>query len=424
MKKTAQSRISFVKNQIGGQGKSQHKLTPQEQGIHVITLLKNPFNLKPKIQFKPLNIGKHCLAFTAFPKELSESFPGSYIAPGRFLKELDVKTGCEKDVYILLGERSSETEKRNKPIFTIQTPQKEELVFKLAIWNGATNTYALKLTELAATSNFRTDDHARAHYQNALFHITKPNIASKTEGRRGEALRIHDDCLASGDSIVGFLAATLAVLDSARAHNIKKNGVEVIIDGPATAQGILFLKAFAAANGIKIKIDAGYLAFGLSEGITEGKKRVHANYITYPSELLKQLEHAEVVFGIEKRKSLDGNIYVVGDMGDAQKGIHQDNMEQIRREVKERHYCPWNDIREDMHGDHPMRKDVLPLLRKGERVAEDVYFPNGGYWPFALDKIYGHQHSESNKLIIDATRIWHDEMGYGAAFFPEGMKPR
>ncbi len=394
-------------------------LTPVRRGKEVIKLLNNPVNIKPEVTFAPPDL-TDCLYFTAFPKELSASFPGSYIPPETFLKELGVKKPeREEGVKMLLSDNIAEDV--NKSIYSHESANGN---FGLTVWNGASNEYALALSRIAAqTSNFKTDEQARADYQHNLLKITFFDIYSKNTSQRGSALRIHDDCLASGDSIAGFLAAALVDVDQTRADNMREYGVEVVIDGAATAQGILFLKSFAQANGIKLHIDTGFLAFGLSAGKKNGAILEHANYITYPEELLKQLS-PEVVQQLERYRSADENIYVVGDMGDAQKGISRDGMRQIRILRGDTSYCPWNDRRNDPHGDHQWKRKKLDIEKNPNLIAEDIYFPNGGYLPYEWDRMISPQFYISNKTIVDAARRWLDNGIYGAAFYEEGKKPR
>jgi hypothetical protein len=390
--------------------------------IKTLREMQSTPNLRPTVTFDPHGLD-NCLYFTKFPNELSEIFPGSYIPPKHFFEELGIQDEkISQSVEAVLSKRTAVDEM--SPIYEHKDEQGD---FALTLWNGAFNKYSQKISKIVATSNLKADPYARAEYQDTLFNITKLNITNKGVNPRGEALRIHDDCLASGDSIIGFLSAILENKeDQVRVDNLKKNGVEIIIDGPATAQGILFLRAFAKSNGIKLKIDAGYMAFGLSEGVIGKKgKREHANYITYPDELLKLIDH-DTAQEIRALKSEDENIQVVGDMGVAQEGIHQDMMDAFRTNFKgDNKYCFWNDTREDPHGDHPNRKTAISPQRDENKTVENVYFPFGGYLPREFDRKLNKNHNEANEVIIDAARMWIEgEEGFGAAYYKEGMKPR
>ena len=82
---------------------------------------------------------------------------------------------------------------------------------------------------------FKNKPGIRAQYQRAMFDNIKEALQPT---HRKAAYRIHDDCLASGDSIMSYLLSK--IINQTELEKMQKDGVEVVIDGPATAQGILF----------------------------------------------------------------------------------------------------------------------------------------------------------------------------------------
>jgi len=340
-------------------------------------------------------------SFVTFPHELSSSFPGSVIKPDAFLKQLGEDSGYTKS--LINGDKDF------GPTFEHKDSSGN---FNLTVLHGSTSEYAMSLMRLA--SQGFSDDSVRAQYQQAIIDGVSPAIQNSTPPKYG--LRIHDDCLASGDSILSYLELQMRQGN----EDILKKGVEVFIDGPSTAQGVLLLRAYARKHKIPLHITSGYMAYGLSEGkqISPNGPRQHANYITLPDEVIKMLPD-------DKQQSVrnfgapDGNIYVVGDMGDAEKGISQSTLDRVRAELHSLDYCPVNDIRKDSHGNHPMRNTLErmdgPISKDG---PNDVYFARGGYLPYALDNLYSSFFNQSMKTILRVSRKWTREYGYGATFKP------
>ena len=401
--------------------------TSIEKGIMIISTLEQ-FLDHPKKQFGKIRKNlRHKIELTdeegtkkkwdwfiQFNHELGKVFPGSYIHPHTFLKELGVNSENFPTItQEILGKKTGSLE---DPTFLIN----ESRNFSLKVINGMMNEYALQMTQLAAQATmtregnwdkegFKDKSHIRAQYQQAMFNNIKEALKPS---RSKPAYRIHDDCLASGDSIMSYLFSKMQ--KKGELKKMRENGVEIIIDGPATAQGILFLKAFAQHSRFAIDIKVGHLAFGLSAGEKKRGVRKHANYITYPDEIMKLLDEGPEKSLIERSLYPDGNRYVVQDMGEAEKGILPREMKQIREELHDDNLALFNERRRDPHGDHKLHGTLtLPEHKEGQPVA--VYLARGGYLAYQLDldrsAIDGY-----NVEIMRVSRLWTKEYGYGAGF--------
>jgi len=392
--------------------------TSVEKGNQIVSLLQTPTNLHGLIYRNGGNVSvtdeegaqSRWDFFVSFPRELSAAFPGSYVSPTTFLTEL----GIGKEHIPLINRRilGHEIGTQEEPVL-----QYKEDAFELTVMNGMLNEHALEMTKLAdasmrADGGFRDHPEIRAPYQKHMYENIKEALRPSKSAEALPAYRIHDDCLASGDSVASYLWEKIQRKDELTI--MQEKGVEVVIDGPATAQSLLFLKAFAKAHQFKIHIIAGHMAFGLSQGLQgENGVRKHANYITYPDELLEQLAPVDREL-LRSHRSQDGNIYVVGDMGEAEKGINQEMMQGIRRAESDQDLCKWNDTREDPHGDHQKRKDAMPIPTDVEGLSTSVYFARGGYLPYELDRMAGVVNGY-NVRVYRVSRKWTKEYGYGAA---------
>ena len=370
------------------------------------TILRSP-QLGEKIHIVDENNNSvACDSFVKFSPEAIELFPGSYISPLSFQRALE---GTPQSLKIdgMIGNGVGTME---QPTYAYQSPSGE---FKVTILHGATNEKAIQLARIAKESEktgFSNEN--RATYQQTVADMIQP--ALKTTQNLNGSLRIHDDCLASTVSIAGYLA-------DLKKHNseLLKEGVNIIIDGPATAQGILFLKRFAEINKIKLILTASFLAFGLTEGVLNEKNntRAHANYITLPDELFKLLP--KTTQDKYRQFSEDKDRGVVGDMGEAGKGILLMEMALLRdRSTIDADLCPWNNTRTDSHSP---QNDSTAKVKTDEfnsiKRKTNVYFPRGGYICYAYDKTYYPQMFDSaNTHMIGATRLWSPEDGYGVAY--------
>jgi len=398
-----------------------HEISPiaAEKGTAILSLLKEPKNLLPKLfRFVHLTAEDNSTAiwpiFVKFPDKLSRLFPGSYIAPGTFLRELGVDgKQINEEVGKLLS--NSIGGEGNTTFQTVQERKDNLPAFNLSVLNGLTNEHALAMTRLAYNNGI-TDADNRAQYQYHMYSSIEPHILDPSEPKYG--VRFFDDCIASGDSLAGYLYRLYQ-----EQNPLLKKGVEIVAV-TATSQSILFLKNFAKSLNIDLTIKVGQVAFGLTEGIDkENGVKEHANYITYPPELLallpeavvSQLRQLEIMVGTQKV------IQVVGDMGEAGKGIDDNVMRQIRegigKELGMSNFCWWNDTREDSHGEHPNHHKLQHPKTGYKEKPLLIYLARGGYLPFEWDKRKYPHFGIMEKIIERASRLWTKEFGYGV-----GMK--
>jgi len=332
--------------------------------------------------------------FVSLPDRLAKTLPGSVLTPKNFLNQVvpEVKPEFLDHVSeILLGDQVGN---EDQPIWThTETDKDQKGVFTLRVFHGSTNKHALRISELAKEGFAEAE--TRAEYQANI----REAIASVLKMDSSADLRIVEDCLASGETVMGVLAAlkektTLPVEGKIR--------VDVAV---ATTQGIMLLKEFAQQNSLNLELNVGWLAYGLSEGVPlepGSADKEHANYITYPEEILKQLPE-EVRLRLEQAKWADGIVYVVGDMGDAGKSLPAEDDSR----------CPWNSFRGDAHGARNRDEIILPLLFDGEKPTI-LYFANGGYLMKAIRELVV-PNIWANQVIFSAKRLWSDdpELGYG-----------
>lgn len=325
--------------------------------------------------------------FIKLPETVAHTLPGSYISPdifmGNFLKKEPEKSEKSK----LLGDHIY---KDGDFAFTA-----EENNFSLKVFHGSTNQYALRISHHAAEGTDSPE--RRLHYQDNLSHIVEPMVKTPTDA----PLRIVEDCLASGDTLPGVIRMLAA------RSKLEKNLGKVTIDvAVATAQGIFLLKKFAQNNGINIELNVGYLAFGLSEGFKREIGYEHANYITYPNALIKELRS---LFPKRKKEfsALQGK-QVVGDMGEFGKIIPE------RGEKGVPIIAPWNDYRADAHGGENNGK-FFPTEYDESENQHLIFLSNGGY----LMRAYYHYYNNRNRskkyseVVFSAKRRWTREFGYG-----------
>lgn len=386
------------------------ELTPLQRGAEFLHAVQNPEFVKPKIyrsetpKTQMLVTDEEdkevvCDSFVTFSHEAVNAFPGSYIPPLAFQRAME-NTNCltSPKWQEMTGESMGTME---NPAYSYHSEE-----FGVTILHGATNSKARMLTRLAG-EGFTPEN--RALYQQAVADMARPAI--QTENTLSGSLLIHDDCLASTISVAGHIAEL-----KERNSPLLEKGVDIIIDGPATAQGILFMKKFAEVHGVKINIIASFLAFGLTQGEqSTNKTRKHANYITLPDELFKTLP-----LHTQKKYPEGSNRQVVGDMGTASEGI----LPEIRKamiahdESLDDSFCAWNDIRTDSHhqNNSPAAEVKIDAWDPNKRKVA-LYYPRGGYISYAYDKTFNPQlFDEANTQMIGASRVWSQELGYGVAY--------
>ncbi len=355
-------------------------IRPGEKGSRFIQALQNPDNLLPIPD--PADP-----SFVRMPDVLTKLYPESSIPPRDFLRALGLTDAKEIDTAVesLTGDRIGIA---GHPVF-----QMGEEGFQLQIMNGLTNYHALELSCFAHTHLAELPE-KRALYQYHLNEMSKASLQLHQNGKWD--ICIHDDCLATGDSVAGWLVANQAA--------IAGRDVRVMIDGAATAQGILFLQAFARKMNINLELIVSHLATGLSE----------RNYITYPTDLLKELGGLGVALG--QLRSSDGEIYVVGDMGDAIQGINDEIMQELRKKYGSK-FCTWNDLRSDDHGDHPNKLEQLRLepAAAGEKRMM-AYLARGGYFALVRDSMVNRENDFRPLIRVDRASREHREEAFGAIF--------
>ena len=304
--------------------------------------------------------------FVTLPEELVEVFPGSVVLASEFLQEIGVEE--EKLDELTKGvEGKWDYGRHNEAALEAKSDD-----FSLTVYNGSIAEPFLKLSELAVKGF--DDPQVRAEYQKEAFEVSQQLFSNETKGWK---LRIIEDVIASGETIAGNLALALQ-------QGILNSGDTVRIDViSATTQGLLLLKKFVEDNGLKLELHVGALAYGLSEGEpTESGARLHANYVVYPDKYLERVREIGlegVVERLEGLKGDDGNIYVVGDMGDAFKSLPAEYDEE----------CPWNRFRKDPHGPRGEGEGLLELgIEQDENLGEIHFYANGGYFMLAAYLAY------------------------------------
>lgn len=301
--------------------------------------------------------------FVSLPDKLTHVLPGSYLPTTDFLEELELShsvdylTNCRLNT----GYFGNET---NPAFFNFSN----EGNFSLKVLHGFENPQSLKLSELA-TQKFNSPQ-VRAEYQQNLFETMKPVIKIVSRAK----IRIIEDCLASGDTLVGLIMVLSANKNIGPKEKIR---IDVAV---AATQGILVLKEFARRNNLKLELNIGYLANGLSKGkaVTgfPGAK-TGANYIIYPKEVKEK-------YGI----TYD---FVVGDMGDASEILPGDYNDA----------CPWNKYRIEQ------QRDIDPSL------PTLIFLTNGGYLMQAYYR-YLYPENKNPELVLSAKRVWAPKPhGYG-----------
>ena len=345
--------------------------------------------------------------FVTLPPELVEVLPGSVVLADEFLKQIGYG-GEDLEEKARILESDYDFEEKGSPAFQFKDDS-----FSLTVYNGSVSEKLRRLSELAI-ENF-DNPKVRAEYQKVAFEIIKQILSEKGKEREEPSwkIRILEDIIASGETIAGNLAALL------KEGKLKKGDTIRIDVASATTQGLLVLKKFAEDNGLKLEIHVGALAYGLSEGeVKESGVRLHANYVTYPDEYIQRLRErglGEIADKLEGLRSADGNVYVVGDMGDAFQSLPiVDPILGINYDKE----CPWNKFRKDMHGPRGKQGDVAQLNIEWEEGEREIHiYPNGGYFMRAayfavLEELYPSGRIRIPKISeIVAKRVWTDRRG-------------
>jgi hypothetical protein len=325
--------------------------------------------------------------FVKLPEELVDKLPGSYISPLSFVESFPESNIDGYSRYRILDNHIG-----NLNDLAFEAHQDH---FDLRVYHGSTNEHSLRLSKLAARGT--EDPKNRILYQNNLAELVKPVLQTPSDA----PLRIVEDCLASGDTLIGVIKAI-----GEKTKLVDRDMGKITIDvAVATAQGILLLKKFAQDNGINLELNVGYLAYGLSEGKKTATTigREHANYINYPAELVMEIERVNRSIST----LIKPDDQVVGDMGDFSKLVSHDNPE-----------APlWNDYRFDTYGGPNGRN--FPEPEYDDKANQHLlYLSNGGYLMRGLYQYFNNP-DKSNKyseMVFAAKRRWTKEYGYGVLF--------
>ncbi len=343
--------------------------------------------------------------FVTLPKNIAEVLPGSSLGSKAFLKEIQGNHD-EDTTSRLLG--NFEGKEGNLAL------SKHNEGFQLNVFHGSTNGRALEIsrlafkgTELTAKLKDLEDrgqsqsidfvsknneyQRTRGDYQKQVAEIMEPILKHKQDDLNNpNVFRIIEDCLASGDTIVGVLS--LLSEKSRVDFGDKKIRIDVAV---ATTQGVLVLKKFAKDNNLNLELNVGYLAYGLSQGEKKDGVKMHANYITYPPEIVDRLTP-------EMGEKLKRYCYVVGDMGDLFRSMENSFDDQYSL----------NRLRTDSHGDREQVEESVVSRQIDLLKPMVLFFANGGYFMRALWKsIY--PDSNINEIIFSAKRTWSDDPAYG-----------
>lgn len=268
------------------------------------------------------------------------------------------------------------------------------------IYHGSANPLAID-NSILAVKGYK-DAHDRAQFQTNIVQLLTPIFLHSSK----YDVRIIEDCIASGDSLIGIIAFLKTKIDCL---NVEKIRIDVVV---STIQGIILLDQFAQQNNIRIDLHIGYLAYGLSRGekIGETGVRTHANYITYPPEIVS-LFPSDVQTVLESLRNIDGNIYVVGDMGDGARSLPHS--------FDATH--PWNVYREfDLHGERGEQSHKHADVIHTNNPLH-IFLSNGG---FLVRSIYRYisQQSYLNEVVISAKRVWSDDKQYGYGVLIDDVK--
>ncbi len=324
--------------------------------------------------------------FVELPGHLPEMLRDSYVSPDSFLDEFARKGDTEAKRRLLNGDKGNSG---NLAFYS----DSESLSIK--VFHGSTNNNALRLSQLAKEGTVDKPDN-RFNYQMNLAEVIEPVVRTPSDA----PIRIVEDCLASGDTVVGVIKAI--------AEQMKMNGdaTKVTLDvAVATAQGILLLKKFAEDNGIKLDLNIGYMAFGLSSGQKAVIGFEHANYIVYPEDLIREME--EINPGMAGK--LKPEDQVVGDMGDFSVLLPE-------RSAADRAIiiAPWNRHRHDSYGGENKKPFREPKFT-ADANQHMVYLTNGGYLMRAFYNYFNDPEGKEqySEVAFGAKRRWTKEYGYG-----------
>lgn len=326
--------------------------------------------------------------FVSMRREVVQEIVGSTLNPDSFLKSLGVADRAMLESNLL----SSSMGATDNPVLKLTSEDRD---FSLTVMHGSFNGRAMSISRLA-TQNL-DDEPVRAKYQSEVFELMKPILRKQSN----YDIRIAEDCIASGDVIAGVKTALAKIRPDLKQKLIR---IDVAV---ATTQGILLLKKFAKDNNFNLEINAGYLAYGLSSGnkTDDPEAREHANYITYPQSVIDKAP-LDVKKSLESLRQDDGNVYVVGDMGDAAKSVHIDSDGRY----------PWNRFRNDNHGTRKNEDMDESEERLDETKPVDIFLKRGGFFIKSLVDYMADSTGQKKKqsTMFFGNRVWATAPhGYG-----------
>lgn len=371
-------------------------------------------NLKSKTDYEV--DGKKWDLFMSFPLELKELYHGTYIDPKDFVHSLGItsKEETQNITRNLLSDYNRGVDENDAPVFRSENVGGSN--FSISVSHGLTNEHALRLTELSLQDGPKFEnDNVRREYQQEVSQITAPQL--KEFKAEDYGVVVHDDCIASGDTVVNFLLNQIKQAGFDESGHIKdeklKKGVKVIIDGPATAQSILLLKKISDEYGIKIDLSAGYMAFGLSDGeLQENGTRAHANYITYPERLIMQIKDKNTRRRlVDAWKKSEGDLMVVGDMGNAEVAYKAEDDDESQ-DITHINYLRIQDTSDSS------QTNAVEQQFNANAQTDYVIFPRGGELSAAMMMHFKKDElAKMNVVPIRASRLDDPvELGYGVGF--------
>lgn len=311
--------------------------------------------------------------FIQAPSDLFNLVRGTIISPDDFVRQLSGVDDLSKSRAL-----TSRQVAVSSPVFQYQSENLD-----LTVFHGSNNFHAEDIKDKArcGTGNPIT----RADYQESvicqMFPIIRKPVAATAP------VWIREDCLATAESVL----TTLALLDE---QGIAIGSGPIRIDVlTATHQGILILNKFARENNLKLELNVGNTAPGLTAGQPLSDKPnvfAHACYIT----------------------GEDGMSMTVGDIGDAGKSLPLGFDDRY----------PWNSERaHDNHGSRGNKVVNLPVTLDPVKRT-DVSLFRGGYFMESLYRCVLNNQLAGDRAVnqfrIHASRTYDGNQA-GVAYFWE-----
>lgn len=382
-------------------------LLRQGKTEQLLSTLRSLERLSPKLHEGPLTLTdeegreRKGALFISMPEKLTKALPGTYLGVDKFLHELSAEdTTVER---ALLGSYIDSSE---NPAF-----HKKEDGFQLTVHHGATNEHSLKLSRIAkealGPNGFMFTDEQRKQYQQAETDLIKPALQNEFKDPNGFC--VIEDCIASGDSILGLMHI-LAEKKKLNAENTFR--IDAVV---GTTQGILVLRKYAQTLGIKLEINVGYLATGLTEGepSKNGSKK-HANYITYFPEFIERLKELGLT---QEADQLDEYGFTVGDMGDAARKWKVSETTQDDSQIAQ--------INDSNTLGENNEFTLADLARTIPNMPTHIFLARGGCLMKAMFDVISPSVSYlRNTVGMRASRVWSQDPDKGYGVLVEAIEPK